>query len=124
MSFQKHQQALQQGKILKPSDYDFVQAEIVKFAQSICFNHVHSARVQQWCNGDHIKGTYNYLRQCNTNHRRLTQIGEFSFEKEVPDFNLFSRCMQDAITKENGLHPVNIQEIVTWVRKEYTQIKF
>lgn len=41
------------------------QTEIQHLAQKICVNKVNSARISQWCDGDHLKNNYNYLRAVN-----------------------------------------------------------
>lgn len=71
--------------VLKNSDHVFFdQADIQQMAQKLCTKTVQSARISQWCNGDHPNNNYKYLRAYGAK-RRLTQIGEFNNSKVYPE---------------------------------------
>lgn len=71
-------------KLLKKNDnIYFEQKDIQEIAQKLCTKTVHPARVHQWCNGDHPKCNYKYLRAVGSK-RRLTQMGEFG-DKVYPE---------------------------------------
>jgi hypothetical protein len=71
-------------KLNKNQEILLRQSDIQQLAQKICTGNVQSARISQWCNGDHPKCSYNYLRVCEGKFRRLTRVGEFAFSKEYP----------------------------------------
>lgn len=107
-------------KVIKKSNRIFFdQVEIKKLAQSLCTKTVQSARISQWCNGDHPDCSYNYLR-AKDSKRRLTQIGEFNNSKEYPDRLLKA---EDEIfeIKENG-KKLKYGELFEWYCSIYSKV--
>lgn len=62
-------------------------SELIKLVEQFAMGKVNAARIYQWCNGDHGKQTYNYLRKVGGDKSvsfRVTAAGEFG-DKEYPD---------------------------------------
>ena len=107
-------------KVLKNCDKVFFdQADIQQLAQKLCTKSVQSARISQWCNGDHPNNSYNYLR-ADGSKRRLTQIGEFNNSKEYPERLL---KVDDPIfeIQENG-KVVKYGDLFEWYCSTYSKI--
>jgi 5-methylcytosine-specific restriction endonuclease McrBC GTP-binding regulatory subunit McrB len=58
--------------------------EIQKVAEQISSKRVDPTRILQWCNGDHPKHSWRFLREGHSNLKRLTAPGEFNGVKERP----------------------------------------
>ena len=93
----------------------FTQSEIRKKSNDICTKNVQNSRIQQRCNGDYDKSSYNYLKS-KGNLRRVTYIGEFQGEKEYPQ-NL---NMEDILVTIEG--EKSIEEILGFLKNEYKEI--
>ena len=107
-------------KVLKNSDHVFFdQVDIQQLAQKLCTKTVQSARISQWCNGDHPNNSYHYLR-ANGSKRRLTRIGEFNHSKEYPERLL---KMDELIfeIQDNG-KKVKYGELFEWYCSTYSKI--
>ncbi|SFC95363.1 AAA family ATPase [Bacillus sp. UNCCL81] len=70
---------------LNDTNIFFEMNKIQKMAKRICSKKINSARISQWCNGDHSEHNYCYLRSGEKALRRLTALGEFGGVKERPD---------------------------------------
>lgn len=93
----------------------FKQSMIQKKAQELCNQNVDSARISHWCNADHDKNTYNYLRQGQDTTRRLSYRGEFEGLKEQPELNL-NNIVQTTL----GLK--TMKEIKEFILTDYTAL--
>ena len=91
------------------------QSDIQKVASDLCTKTVQSARISQWCNGDHPAGSYNYLR-ANGSLRRLTKIGEYNGRKEAPI------VIPAKIDKVFEKFDITIDDLVFWYKNTYCDI--
>ena len=98
----------------------FKQSEIQKVAQKLCSNLVYSARISQWCNGDHLNNNYNYLRALGSK-RRLIRIGEFNGRKEYPNRLYSLDTIILATGKDN--QPVTYRELFEWYKMKYSKME-
>jgi len=97
------------------------QSEIQRIAQLLCTKTVQSARISQWCNGDHPSSNTNYLRAIG-DKRKLTKVGEFNFKKEHPD-RLIDRS-QCVLTLSESNKSVTFGELYDWYSSVYSKIDF
>jgi len=67
----------------KSENFWISQRDIQETARRLCYKNIDSARISQWCNGDHKNNTYNYLR-AKGKLRRLTIKNEFDGFREMP----------------------------------------
>lgn len=98
----------------------FKQVQINKIANIICEKTVQSARISQWCNGDHSNNIYNYLRE-DGKKRRLSKFGEFNYSKEYPMNSIDEDTEIFEIEKTKDV--INYHKLVKWYKKEYSQAK-
>lgn len=102
-------------------DFFFSQSEIVETAQKLCNKTVQSARVSQWCNGDHKDSSYNYLRENKMNKtRRLTVKGEFAGLEERP--TNFIKNEKLIVYLKNGTVEITISNLIQWVEEYYDNL--
>ncbi|GAB6180347.1 hypothetical protein JCM14036_16660 [Desulfotomaculum defluvii] len=94
------------------------QSDIQRIAQKLCTGTVQSARVNQWCNGDHSNSSYNYLRAVES-QRKLTKIGEFNNYREYPE-NLLRLDTQVFVVEETN-QGVTFGELFEWFSKDYSK---
>ncbi|WP_339171265.1 hypothetical protein NSQ55_03585 [Paenibacillus sp. FSL H7-0943] len=94
------------------------QTEIQYLAKRICVKDVQSARISQWCNGDHLNNNYNYLRAVNE-ERRLTRIGEFNGVKEYPPRLLDSDTQ--VFTAEDNDQIITYGLLFRWYSEVYSK---
>lgn len=101
-------------------DIAFKQTDIQKKAQFYTEKNIENARISQWCNADHIKNTYNYLRDVN-GRRRLTFPGEFNGAKEYP--SIPEGTLIDLKYKSEGEEgSIVIEELMKFLSTEYAAI--
>ena len=61
--------------------------ELIRIVEEFTSDKVNSARISQWCNGDHEKPSHNYLRKVYSDNSplfRVTGAGEFGNDDELP----------------------------------------
>jgi hypothetical protein len=94
------------------------QTDIQRLAQRICVKEVQSARVSQWCNGDHANNSYNYLRAVNEK-RRVTMIGEFHGVKEYPNHLLDFNVHVFSVIDKNDT--ITYEALLDWYFSSYSK---
>lgn len=119
LTYEKYLKIQQQGKKYNDEDFAFKQTEIQKLASEICSKTVQNARISQWCNADHIKNSYNYLRAVGK-ERRLTISGECNGENEIPDDLLSSDEVIFEVPSHNLL--VTFSELIDWVKNDFMNL--
>ena len=108
-------------KVLKDTNnIYFDQVDIQNLAQKLCIKTVQSARISQWCNGDHPRSSYNYLRSYGSK-RRLTRVGEFNF-KEYPE-RFLNSDMQVLVVQITGKQ-VEFGELFEWYLTTYSKKEY
>jgi len=101
-------------EIEKTQTYWLAQRDIQDIASLLCYKNIDSARISQWCNGDHINNTYNYLRSKGA-LRRLTIHNEFNGVKELPrELPVDSLIFEDSDMK--------LIDLLEWYNKIYCSI--
>ncbi|NHN29638.1 hypothetical protein [Paenibacillus agricola] len=98
------------------------QSDIQRLADKLCTKSVQSARISQWCNGDHPASSYNYLRACRDKFRRLTRVGEFSFMKEYPEHLLNMDDIVYALNESD--QQIKYRELFEWYTSFYSKADF
>lgn len=94
--------------------YWLTQREIQDIACQLCHKNIDTARISQWCNGDHANNNYNYLR-ANGALRRMTKVNEFNGKKEIP-----RELPIDAAIFENN--SIKLIDLLDWYNKVYCSL--
>ncbi|MTK13893.1 MAG: hypothetical protein F8N39_18070 [Clostridiaceae bacterium] len=97
------------------------QSELLRFSQEFSKNTIQNARVNQWYSGDHSNSSYNYLRS-NGILRRVTAVGEFNLNKELPiDLSLNDLCQYEY----KGISiKITISDLIQWIKDVYSKYIF
>lgn len=119
LTYEKYLKIQQQGKKYNYEDFAFKQSEIQKLANELCSKTVHNARISQWCNADHVKNTYNYLREVGKD-RRLTIPEACHGKNEIP-YNLLRS--DEVIFEVPSLNQIiTFSKLINWVKIGFTTL--
>ncbi len=116
LTYQRAQELTRKNAPYPEMEFAFGQGTFREDADRMCSKTVHSTRISQWTNADHLNSAYSYLHSVGPK-RRLTLPGECSGRKETP----VGLCPHDALVLDDPERGVTLtfREVMEWVQGAY-----